>query len=1078
MERTAHMARVEDPPIILGRDECTRLLLDGLTDSQQEAVRSDKRRVLIVAGAGSGKTEVMARRIAWWISVEGVPKDSIVAFTFTERAAEEMKFRIRERVQSVTAPGEDATLGGMYIGTIHGFCISQLRTLAPDEYHNYDVIDEAARHALVQRGYDPILGLHRFQAALEKGRFATIAKFLEAYDLLNEYGQLDVELAAGQIPARTPDEGEWCKRARLRTVVGDGASAETFAQAAGRYYAYLRCRRCLDFSTSQSELMRLFRRSETVLRALRDRLTHVVVDEVQDINVIQDMIIRTVLGDTGTLTAVGDHRQAVYAWWGGRVDIMAQLFEELERDPEGEVVSLAANFRSTLRIIDVANRWARTIGGVRSMSSPDMGHGNAGRLDADPTHVAAVRFDSREDEAEWIAERIRQLVPNEQMGASLDAAKGERGLSYSDVAILLRSSTSARQYMEALERRGIPAVFRAGPDLLSQPEVMLFVAAFAVMAGVEEFYGSDYNPKSFPSRIQDVLGCAAKPEDVVRAACRTLRDGGLPLAADAEKHLLLVCKLVRSRLEGEQAPPEAILKRIRTPQLADWLRRRQAPRGASPQALYHYLLGEAGVADWESVPGRGQVAMFHLGQLSSLVTGIEMPGWMPARDFKYQIIALYLWAADNARADEAPLLVEPHAVTISTVHGIKGLEFGAVFLADVNAQRFPSSFAKRQSVLPFAAWFHDRINPADLADNDNLDNERRLMYVAVTRAERYLFMSASRPSQFFKQVEAEISAAGGTVGTSADAVPSGIRLTASQFRHEARLATSFSDLRYYLECPHDFYLRKVLGFAPTIDQAFGYGRGVHNLMRAIHSRPAAWADLAGDPRALDASLQELMDRGLFYMRYTTGEPLDRMQAKAKQILADYIRTYAHELAGLGFLPEREFETLIEEEQVLVSGAMDVLRLDDPPRVTLIDFKSGEPDSDISITLDQDEMRLQVSLYGMAAKKELEYEPERGLVRYLGEEDPQARELAVDLSEASLSQARQVVINTARSIRERRFHLGPTRKARSPEHEVRCPECDFFGFCGMDIAKQQRIESYAPRQAPVPPVLLDYDSPAY
>src|SRR6266852_9394726 len=117
------------------------LLLDKLTPRQAEAVKSPKRCVLVVAGAGSGKTEVMARRIAWWVGVDCVPKDQIVAFTFTERAAEEMKFRIRSWIGKITPAGEDVSLGGMYIGTIHGYCLAKIREFWPDDYHNYDILD-------------------------------------------------------------------------------------------------------------------------------------------------------------------------------------------------------------------------------------------------------------------------------------------------------------------------------------------------------------------------------------------------------------------------------------------------------------------------------------------------------------------------------------------------------------------------------------------------------------------------------------------------------------------------------------------------------------------------------------------------------------------------------------------------------------------------------------------------------------------------------------------------------------------------------------------------------------------------
>jgi DNA helicase-2/ATP-dependent DNA helicase PcrA len=135
------------------------LLLKDLTRDQRKAVQSGKKRLLLIAGAGSGKTEVMARRVGWWVGVNRVAKESIVAFTFTEKAAEEMKFRIREKLQTISPPGSDATLGGMYVGTIHSFCLKMLRELRPARYHNFDVLTDMARIALVQRGYHGLLGL-------------------------------------------------------------------------------------------------------------------------------------------------------------------------------------------------------------------------------------------------------------------------------------------------------------------------------------------------------------------------------------------------------------------------------------------------------------------------------------------------------------------------------------------------------------------------------------------------------------------------------------------------------------------------------------------------------------------------------------------------------------------------------------------------------------------------------------------------------------------------------------------------------------------------------------------------------
>jgi DNA helicase-2/ATP-dependent DNA helicase PcrA len=951
----------------------------------------------------------------------------------------------------------------MYVGTIHGFCLKWLRELAPDEYHNYDILDEGARLALVQRGFHGILGLSQFQRELRTtdnmiGQYETIDRFLHAYDLLNEYGQLNVKLPSGGPPSDLRGESEWCKGAQLQTDVGAKPEAVTFGDSAARFYAYLRCRHFLDFSTSQSELVRLLESNAKTLGALRNRLARVVVDEVQDVNPIQDKLIRLLLGSEGYLTAVGDHRQAIYAWRGGRVQIMGALFEELNGDPTGEVIELPENFRSTPRIIDFGNKLAQFIGHVGIMTSPDMLHGRTTRLDVDGTHLSALRFGSRTQEAEWVASRVKQLVLGKDVmkGAFHDTSQGDRGLSYGDVAVLLRTATSARTYMTALERENIPAVFRAGPDLFSQPEVLLFLGILARMVGLEEFYGSQIDPRSLPLRIRGVLGCDARCDSVVSAACRVIRASGLPLAAGTEQRLLLASELVYRRFFNGIPPRPDELRGLLNPNLIDTLRR-PAGRRVFPQRLYQLALAEADVGEWDSVDGRGQTAMFHLGALSTLVKGMETPGWNDPQDFKYQVIALFSWGSRNARTEEAPLLVEPDAVTISTIHGAKGLEYGAVFLADVNAQRFPSSRARTLPYLPFDGPILRIIKPADLCDNENYDGERRLMYVAVTRAERYLFVTCSgaRQSKFYREVEAAVSDVGGAVGLPPSSVPKSIALRSTQYRRDSRLVTSFSDLRYYLECPHDFYLRKVLGFAPTIDQAFGYGRGVHNLLRAIHSDPAKWAALAKDPPAMTAALKELAQRGVFYLRYTTGEPLERMRGKALDIVGEYVQQYADELATLEFEPEREFETLIGEEGVLVSGAIDVVRLDDPPRVTLLDFKSGEAKSDIASKLDEDEMRLQISLYGIAAKHELEYEPERGLVRYLGERDKTKSELVVDLDDAALAVARATVVSTAREIRDRHFNEGPRRKPRTPGLHVRCAECDFLELCGRPEAKSFR-----------------------
>ena len=478
-----------------------------------------------------------------------------------------------------------------------------------------------------------------------------------------------------------------------------------------------------------------------------------------------------------------------------------------------------------------------------------------------------------------------------------------------------------------------------------------------------------------------------------------------------------------------------------------------------PQQILHWLLSEAEVDRWDTCKGRGETAMFHLGTLSGLITGIETPGWTSVYDYKWQIIGLCQYGSEDGRTPEQPLIVQPDAVTISTVHAVKGLEFAAIFLADVCAGRFPSTYASRAVQVPLSGNIVREIDIAGLSENKNHDGERRLMYVALTRAERFLIISRSgkRRSRFIPVLEDIVGASGGTVTDDASSLLDKIRHAPLEYKRDIQLTTSFSDLRYYLGCPHDFYLRKVLGFSPTIDQAFGYGRGIHNLLRVVHSDPVYWAELAENRIRLEVAIEKLIEKGLFYLRYTTGEPAENMRRKGIRIVADYVEYFSGELNSLSFEPEKVFETIVEfdggEGGALVAGAIDIVRHDDPPRVTLIDFKSGDLDSDNHQQLDEEDMRLQLGIYAVAAKKELQYEPDKGLVRYLDADRSKGEkhELAVPLDSESIDDAKRVVIGTATAIRDREFVSGPLKPDRSGG--IRCSTCDFFGICGMDPALQ-------------------------
>ena len=1029
-------------------DDLRQRLLKNLNTQQSEAVSHQARLLGVVAGAGSGKTEVMARRVAWWIGVDGVDRAQIAAFTFTEAAAEELKFRVRERIGWVTPEDVEPSLAGLYLGTIHAFCLKCLREFAAGQYYNYDVLDDVARMALVQRGYFNVLGLKAFEEAAKtagraRGRFDAIDLFLRSYDILNEHVALAFVGSERTPPPRVEDERDWCAAMACSVDLGADELNLAFATTAARYYAFIRARRFLDFSTAQAEFVRLMAGDAEFRGKVTGFFSRLVVDEVQDINPAQIAIIQALIDAGGHVTAVGDHRQAIYAFRGGRVDLMGRLFDGIRASPDGVVLDLPANYRSTPRIIEIANRWSATIRDNAGMDCPAMTLGVTGRTDLSDQHCGIREFSDRSVEADWIAETICSLAPPNRpdLGARHGEGDRQRGLGYSDIAVLVRSSSEISAYAAALRSRGVPAVVRGGADLFSQPEVLLFLSALSLASGSSAYFGGPRS-SSMPERVRVALSCGPDHPEVIEAACAILADRGLRIPGDGVARLLNLAQLISLRLRTDGTIPLDGVDFVSSPGARAWLRTRRKPRRIFPQTLFQWVLEEAGFGQWGDVGDPiYEAARFHVGQLSFQLKGLESSGWIGADDdLKFQLIGFLMWGVSGARIPEAPLLVPPDAVTVTTIHSAKGLEFAAVFIADVNWARFPSHFAKRRPDFAFDESKISDFSGATLADNDNLDHERRLMYVALTRAERYLFVTSApkkNRSRFHTELQPLFRAAGATSAPTSD-LGGSIEHLARRGGHETRLATSFSDLRYYLECPQDFYMRKVLGFTPPIGQEFGYGRGVHNLLRAVHEDAAAWAALSRSPGELTAAVEALVDDGLFYLRHTVGRPYDRLRAKAVQGVSEYVTTYASELERLKFEPERAFETLFPEDRVLITGAIDVVRLDSPPRVTLIDFKSGRAGGNAS-GLSERMMAMQLGIYGIAAEIEMSYEPERGLIRYIGEPDDARRETPVLLGAEATASVRSEVVTTARSIRNREFQAGPTE-------EDRCGRCDFGAIC--------------------------------
>ncbi|HUZ52939.1 MAG TPA: ATP-dependent DNA helicase, partial [Streptosporangiaceae bacterium] len=371
----------------------------------------------IIASAGSGKTEVVAQRFAELIS-SGADPAGIIAFTFTERAAQELKARISARVEERLGPGALDRLGAAFVGTIHAYCFRLLQQHVP-RYETFDVLDERRLTAFLCRE-EPALGLKSLTGKL----FASIRAFLSNLEVV---------------------ENELIPVTELQ---------EPFRGMAEKFYQLLDQFRLLTYgqliSRAVAELA-----TPDVANAVHGILRHLIVDEYQDVNPAQEQLIRLLTGPEVELCVVGDDDQAIYQWRGSDV---RNIVDFTVRHPDAHTFTITQNWRSRPRIVAAAASFARSI---------------TGRLDkemqakrpAAPVDVVTWAAETEAEECERIAETIQRLH--------------QAGLPYRDIAVLVRGRVAYPALLDAFDACGVPVQPAGRTGLFARPEAQVFGKTYA-----------------------------------------------------------------------------------------------------------------------------------------------------------------------------------------------------------------------------------------------------------------------------------------------------------------------------------------------------------------------------------------------------------------------------------------------------------------------------------------------------------------------------------------------------------------------------------------------------------------------
>jgi DNA helicase-2/ATP-dependent DNA helicase PcrA len=611
-----------------------KTLLEDLNSAQREAVRHGEAPLLVLAGAGSGKTRVLTYRIARLLADGLAAPHQVTAVTFTNKAAREMSERVERLVGT--------PLAGGFVGTFHRWALDVLRRWPrpaglPDRFGILDRDDQRAlvgrvakELGLDSREWPPRLLLARISNETNRGR--------------------------------GPDE--------LEARTGD-PQAETVA---GVWRAYARAKRdagVVDFDDMLRLALDAVRRDDRVRTAVRRRAGWLLVDEFQDTNLLQMTLLKEVLGPSGRITAVGDEDQSIYRWRGAELDNILSFERHF---PGARVVALERNYRSTAPILEVSGAL---------ISRNTMRRGKRLYTEAEGGEVVRlyVGLDERA-EARWIADRCEELRAT---------------VSYDEMAVLVRTNAQTRALEEELTRRRLPHRVVGGLRFWQRAEVKDALAYLRLVVNPDDVMAFE-RVVNVPAR-----GVGAATLDALRrhgdTHGRSLPQAARSLPDDLTKRARIALEAFNSMIDEAREQRE----RLDPADHVGWLLER-----SGLLALYD---GD----DEERVVRRE-----NLQQLASAVAEASERG--QALEEFLDAVALLEDTDEDAAHD---------AVSLMTLHSAKGLEFDVVVLAGLE-----------DGLLPHAS---SRDEP------DGLEEERRLAYVGMTRARRWLALTAARSRFLFGQ---------------------------------------------------------------------------------------------------------------------------------------------------------------------------------------------------------------------------------------------------------------------------------------------------------------------------------------
>lgn len=956
-------------------------ILTNLNEEQKIAVTTINGPILIIAGAGTGKTKVITHRIAYLIkTIPGLLPSNILALTFSKKAAQEML----ERVEDLIEVHQDE----IWISTFHSFC----HRILSDHVHilnlsrNFKLLDRIEQWIFFREILSDLNLKHYLNLADPAYPIEGFLKFINrAKDELispNDY-QRYVE----GLPD-TPQKNREEEIARIYKVYQEKCWEKG----------------CLDFGDLIVYTLKLFSKEPKLLAKYQNQFRYILVDEFQDTNIAQIQLISLLAATHQNICAVGDDDQGIYRFRGASYDSFIQF---KGRFPKLKDLSLTQNYRSTKNILNLANRLI--IHNAPDRYSPDK------KLFTNYTQGERTSILSSSDyafEAKAVIDKIKEIYQS--------LPKEEK--SFSKFAILYRSHSHKEKLIKILKKEKIPYIIKGGLGLLENEEIKDLISYLRIINDPEDsvslfrvLSSSDLGINLNSFDLVKLNNWAKEKENSLFAALGNLEE--LKIKVEVKKQISNFLQQMNDLLILAQKTRLAeffytFLEKITYPSYRIFslenLPLEQKEKFTNIIRFHHWLD--------EYVKTHPEVTLEDFVRYLNFY--IEAKGELP---------------------DEAWAIAEEEAVRLMTIHQAKGLEFPYVFVISLVQNRFPAR--NRPELIPFPLeLMKEKLPVGDF----HLQEERRLFYVGITRTQKKLFLSHidkpyHRPSQFLKEIgytepnkfddleiiklehdqfEEEFK---DRLGTEKSLKPSdAYRLLEAKIYLPDNFRLSFSQIDTYLGCPLKYKYSYIYQIPTRPRPPLQFGSDIHKVLEDFYRRIKEREKL------------NLDDLYQIYLKYwTQGGYLDKMQEQAYQrsgfkILEEFYHKNKDNLKPPLYIEE---EFLIKISGHGIKGYIDRIdRLEDGT-VEVVDYKTGKPKDQASV---QDS--IQLDIYAMACREVFSLKPSLLSFYYLTTNE----KVSIERSEQDLEKTKVLVGEVIGKIKEGFFESQLSFRCQWCDYQILCP----------------------------------------